>query len=96
MKRDKSIVQQDMSRCWFCGTTQNLHIHEIFFGSANREKSIKWGCYVSLCGKHHNQSKEGVHFDKNFNNCLKQVAQRKFEERYGHEKFMEVFNRNYL
>lgn len=95
-KRNKSIVQEDMTKCFVCGATQNLHTHEIFFGTANREKSIEWGCYLKLCGRHHNQSNAGVHFNKQLDINLKQHAQRKFEELYGHDKFMEVFHKNYL
>lgn len=95
MKRDKSIVHE-MGKCWVCGTTRDLHIHEVFFGSANRKKSIEYGCYVHVCGKHHNLSNEGVHFDKELDTQLKKVAQEKFEEIHGHDKFMQVFKRNYL
>lgn len=96
MKRNKSIIQNDMSKCYVCGTTQNLHIHETFYGSANRKKSIEWGCYISLCGHHHNLSNDGIHFNKELDLQVKQEAQRKFEELYGHDKFMEVFKKNRL
>lgn len=79
-----------------CGDTQNLHTHEVFFGSANRKKSIQYGLQVKLCPKHHNMSSKGVHFDKVLDTHLKKFAQTKFEEKYGHEKFMEVFKKNYL
>ena len=95
MKRNKSIVHEQ-GKCWVCGTTQNLHTHEVFFGTANRKKSIEWGCYVDLCGKHHNLSNEGVHFDKALDIKLKRFTQKKFEELHGHEKFMQIFHRNYL
>lgn len=49
-----------------------------------------------LCGPHHNLSTAGVHFNKKLDEELKQYAQREFEKVYGHDKFMEVFNRNYL
>lgn len=95
MKRDKSIVQKDMSRCYVCGTTQGLHTHEVFYGSANRKKSIQYGCYVRLCGRHHNLSNDGVHFNKQLDTSLKRVAQECFEGLHGHDKFMEVFKKNY-
>lgn len=95
MKRNKSIIH-DMSKCYVCGTTQDLHTHEVFYGSANRKKSIEWGCYVKLCGRHHNLSNEGVHYNKTLDTKLKQEAQRKFEMIHGHEKFMEIFRKNYL
>lgn len=90
----KSILQTN-DACWVCGETRDLHTHEVFFGS-NRKKSITWGLQVRLCGKHHNLSKKGVHFNKALDTQLKMFAQTKFEEKYGHEKFMEVFRKNYL
>ena len=96
MKRDKSIVARDMERCFVCGDTQHLHIHEVFFGTANRKKSIEWGLYVPLCPEHHNMSNKGVHFNKTLDTKLKKYAQKKFEEKHGHEKFMEVIGKNYL
>ena len=79
-----------------CGKTNDLHTHEVFYGSANRSKSIKWKLQVRLCGEHHDLSSKGVHFNKVLDTQLKKFAQTKFEELYGHEKFMEVFKKNYL
>lgn len=94
--RNKSIVQPKLDRCWFCGTTQCLHTHEIFFGSANRKKSIEHGLYVKLCANHHNQTVNCVHQNKKMDLQLKKAGQLAFEELYGHEKFMSIFHKNYL
>lgn len=91
----KSILQTK-NECWKCHDTRNLHTHEVFYGTANRKKSIDYGLQVKLCGKHHNLSTEGVHFNKALDKELKTYAQKKFEELYGHDKFMEIFKRNYL
>lgn len=96
MKRNKSIIQKDMTCCYVCGRTYSLHVHEVFYGTANRKKSIKYGCYVALCAYHHNMSNEAVHFNKQLDTQLKQRCQRKFEDLYGHEFFMETFHKNYL
>ena len=96
MKRDKSILQEDMSRCYVCSRTYPLHIHEVFYGTANRKKSIKYGCYVALCAEHHNMSDAGVHFNKQLDDQLKRECQERFEQLYSHEKFMKIFSRNYL
>lgn len=96
MKRDKSIIQSDLTKCYVCGTTQNLHIHEVFYGTANRKKSIEYGCYVSLCAYHHNLSNNGVHFNKKLDLKLKQDTQKEFERLYSHEKFMDIFNKSWL
>ena len=87
---------QSKKECWACHATQNLHLHHCFYGSANRKKSEEYGCVVWLCGPHHNLSTQGVHFNKKLDLKLKQYTQKQFEELYGHEKFMEVFHKNYL
>ena len=92
----KSILQENMDECYICHTTQNLHVHHIFAGSANRAKSEKCHAVIRLCGKHHNLSKYGIHFNKELNLKIKQEAQKKLEEEYGHEWFMETFEKDYL
>lgn len=41
-------------------------------------------------------SNKGVHMNIHMDLLLKRYGQRVFEEAYGHDKFMEVFHRNYL
>lgn len=95
-KRNNSLIQKDMSKCFVCGCKNNLHIHEVFHGSANRKKSIEYDCYVALCANHHNISDEGVHYNKELDTYLKVLCQEAFEKKYSHKKFMEVFHKNYL
>lgn len=90
----KSILQKDR-KCWLCGTALDLHRHHVFYGSANRKKSDRYGLTVWLCSKHHNMSNDGVHFDPVFDAALKSWAQQRFEEKYSHEKFMAIFHKNY-
>ena len=94
--RRYSIIQ-DKKECFVCGTSQNIHMHEVFFGK-NRQKSIEDGCCVYLCGKHHNQSNEGVHFNHNLDLELKQTLERKWIEYYNKtiDDFIQRFGRNYL
>ena len=91
----KSILQSE-KECYITGSTENLHRHHIFFGTANRSKSEVYGCWVWLRADWHNMSDYGVHFNKELDRKLKQECQMKFEQLYGHEKFMNVFGRNYL
>jgi len=95
-KKRFSLLTADMTTCYISKRTDNIHIHEVFFGTANRKKSIEYGCCVPLTGVLHNESKDGVHFDKTLNKRLKQEMQVAFEKKYSHEKFIEVFNKNYL
>jgi hypothetical protein len=91
-----SILQND-KKCYVCGTTQNIHIHEVMFGR-NRNNSIKDGCCVYLCGYHHNQSNEGVHFNHKLDMELKQKMEKRWLEYYHKsiEDFIKKYGRNYL
>ena len=92
----KSIIQSE-KECFACGIQYGLHLHHCFFGNPNRKLSDKYGLTVWLCPRHHNMSSEGVHFNKPFDDYLKQLAQRRFEAVHGDRKtFMAVFGRNYL
>lgn len=91
-----SIIVEDLKHCLVCGTSFNIHIHHCIYGSANRKKSEKYGLLVPLCAKHHNMSNEGVHFNKELDIKLKQLAQKRFMEVYPNENFLDIFKRNYL
>lgn len=92
-----SIIQPELDRCYICGRQGvPLNKHEVFYGTANRSKSIKWGMVVALCVEHHTGSNDAVHLNRSVDIELKRKAQKVFEERYGHEKFMSVFHHNYL
>ena len=90
-----SILQKERS-CLVCRTTYNIHKHHVFYGTANRKKSEKYGLTVYLCARHHNMSNEGVHFNKPLDLKIKQLAQRKFEETHSREEFIAEFGRNWL
>ncbi len=91
-----SILQKEMNECYFCGATKNLHIHEVFFGTANRQLSIKYGCCVSLCAIHHNLSNASVHFNRDMDLNLKREMQKKFIEVYPELDFLKIFRKSYL
>jgi hypothetical protein len=88
----KSIIQNN-KECYVCKTTLDLHKHHIF-GASNRKHSERFGLTVFLCGYHHDLSDEGVHFRKDLDLHLKQLAQTRFEETYT-ESFIKVFGKNY-
>ena len=85
------------ARCYRCGSIYNLHRHHIFYGTYRRKKSEEYGCWVYLCGKHHNMSSFGVHFDRAFDNELKRECQLKWEELNGsREDFIKEFGKSYV
>jgi hypothetical protein len=94
--REKVILKKD-KQCWFCGNTQNLHLHHIFHGSANRKISDKYALCVWVCAYHHNLGQKCVHNNKEMDLILKTKGQEYFENTYGsREDFIKIFGRNYL
>lgn len=91
----KSIIQTK-KECFITGDIYNLHKHHVFKGTANRKLSEQYGLWVWLRADWHNLADYGVHFNKELDRKLKVLAQEKFEEKYGHNKFMEVFKKNYI
>ena len=92
----KSIVSNE-KKCFVCGTEYGLHKHHIYYGSANRKQSEKYGCWVYLCGRHHNLSDEGVHFNRALDTSLKELTQERFEQYIGsREEFRQIFGKSYL
>lgn len=89
-------IMQDKKECYITGATHGLHRHEVYFGNPNRDKSLEWGCWVFLKAEYHNQSNKGVHFNRKLDLQLKRLTQRKFEELYSRDKFVEVFGKSYL
>ena len=85
---------QDDTECYLCGSNTYVQRHECFFGRAYRNKSKKYGCWCNVCMKCHDK----IHFgkDKFLDIKLKQEAQKRFEEIYSHEKFIEIFDKNRL
>ncbi len=91
----KSVIQTE-KKCFACGQTYGLELHHVFFGTANREQSEKYGMTIWLTPFWHRDIRRGIHFDRAFDLQVKQFAQRKFEETHTHDEFMKIFGRNYL
>lgn len=100
--RGKSVLSDERNpRCWLCGTTLGLHVHHVFPGNGRRDVSDEEGCWVYLCGPHHNLSPMGVHFNKAFDLELRRRCQAAWEQREGiddpeHAEFIRTFKVNYL
>lgn len=100
----KSILHNKADKtCYLCMLLKNdysekagLQEHHIFFGSANRKISEKYGLKVYLCLWHHTEGKEAVHKNTEHDTLLKQTAQKAFIAKYSIELFMEKFRKNYL
>lgn len=87
----------DEKACWLCGNP-HVHKHHIYGGVGRRPISDREGCWVYLCGPHHNLSDAGVHFDKKLDLRLKKDCQLRWMERNRktEEQFIKMFGRSYL
>lgn len=94
----KSILQPKGCRtCYACGREIQTEEHHVFFGTANRKLSEKYGLKVRLCFSCHREEKVGVHGgNQELDQKLKQAAQKAFEQKYDHKTFMDIFKRNYI
>ena len=88
----KSIMQKE-KKCYVSGAEFNLDEHHALGGVANRKLSEKYGLKVWL--------RHDIHMDLHDRNKeleiqIKKDAQRAFEKKYSHEKWMKTFGKNYL
>lgn len=92
----KSLLQRNEA-CYICGTTLNLHLHHIFYGTANRKLSDTDGCVVYLCQRHHTGA-AGVHSNRKVDLTLKARCQIEWQKQYNKtiEDFIKRYGRNYL
>lgn len=90
----KSIIQNE-KRCFRCGTPY-VEDHHIFFGTANRKWSEKYGLKLWLCPKHHRTGPEAPHTNRAVDLEYKQLAQTVFEENHTREEFRKIFGKSVL
>ncbi|MGD6877863.1 hypothetical protein [Bacillus infantis] len=95
MGKTASVIFEDMKHCFVCGSPY-VQVHHIFYGTANRKLSDKYGYIAPLCAEHHTGS-NGVHFNKHLDMHLKKLSQEHFERQIGaREEFRRVFGKSYL
>ena len=78
----KSIIQ-DEKECYIC-LDPKVEEHHVFYGTANRKLSERYGLKVWLCPEHH-RGRYGAHFNKDVDRMLKDVAKRRFKEVYPYD-----------
>lgn len=99
----KSIMHDKREKtCYLCmmlhgdyNIREGLEEHHVIYGTARRRLSEKYGLKVYLCHEHHEDSREAVHKNKEIDNILKDIAQRRFEQEYPTIEFVEIFGKNY-
>lgn len=87
----RSIMQSE-KKCFITGATVNLDRHHCFHGP-RRKAAEKWGCWIWLRSDLHRELHDK---NKELDRMIERACQERFEELYGHQKFMEVFGKSYL
>ena len=92
-----SILQTER-KCYVCGGVNNLALHHCIYGTGKRALSEREGLTIWLCYKHHNGSDDGVHFNKELDLRIKQMAQQEWLSQHNNnlDQWMKIFRRNYL
>ena len=88
-------ILNNLDRCFFCGKPAEC-IHEVYFGTANRQISIKNGFCVGLCHKEHNLSDKSVHRDRKMDLILKKKYQEEYEKTHTREEFIKLIGKSFL
>ncbi len=99
----KSILHNKQDgTCYLCMLLHDDHErkqtqeHHVFYGTANRKLSEKYGLKVYLCMEHHTYDggSEAVHRNHDIDIKLKGVAQEAFEKKYPSLDFKSIFGKN--
>lgn len=99
LSRECLLCREEAEKIGYYGELRHtgLHKHHIMQGNAGRHKAEHYGLWVYLCNeRHHEYGPEAPHVNYEVNLHLKKIAQKKFEQIYGHEKWMQEFGKNYL
>lgn len=88
-------ILNNLDKCYFCGQPAQC-THEVYFGTANRQISIRNGFCVGLCHKHHNMSNNSVHNNRKMDLILKRKYQAEYEKTHTREEFIELIGKSYL
>ena len=67
-------ILQNSKLCLVCGKQHNLENHHVFYGTAHRKISDKYGLTIWLCREHH-RGNNGIHFDPNLDLEIKKKCQ---------------------
>lgn len=77
-------------RCYICGRYGATELHHCLHG-IRRKHADKYGLTVHLCPGCHRKLHDTGENDK----ALEQIAQEYLEKQYGHDKWMEVFGKDF-
>lgn len=90
----ESIIQKE-KQCLVCHKKTGLHRHHVYSGPLRR-MSEENGFTVWLCGRHHNLSRDGIHFNRELDLEVRRLGQHMYEQTHNREEFVKLTGRNYL
>ena len=98
MGRNEEFCIMKPDARWSIKRFAGSHRHEIFFGNPNRRHSIEDGLVIFLRPEEHNMSKNGIHFNKEFDLYAKKKAQERWMEFYGktEAQFIKRYGRSFI
>ena len=88
----ESIITDDLEHCYVCGRPYPQMHH--MMNKFHKAKSEQYGLMIPLCMNHHTGN-EGVHRQTKRMLEMRQLAQRKFVEKYSLELWMKEFGKDY-
>lgn len=89
-----SVLETESGVCFFCGLHCDTARHEIYYGTANRQKAKLYGYWVNICPKHHREAHKEPNTGVDL--WLKQTGQIEWEKTRTRESFIKVWGRSYL
>ena len=95
LNRECFMCRLDAAEFGYYGELEHkgLHKHHFMHGTANRKLAEDWGLWAYLCPNHHRKVHDTGSGEDAF---LIMVGQKRFEQLHGHDKWMEIFGKNYL
>lgn len=101
LSRECFLCREEADKIGYFGELKHtgLHKHHFIYGRFGcfRKKAEHYGLWGYVCEeRHHEHGPEAPHDNKEVDLHLKQVAQRAFETKYGHDMWMQEFEKNYL
>lgn len=95
----KSIITNNMEKCYICGSRSGLNVHHVIYGVGKRNIADEDGLTIPLCYYHHKgtygvHGREGHELDQK----LKEIAEKKWMEYYkkSEEEWIKRYGKNYL
>ena len=69
--KEEFCIMPDHPPYWRNHREFGLHRHEVFFGTANRQKSIRDGLVIYITQELNNMSNKRIHLNRNYDNFAK-------------------------